>query len=427
MGISTDAPPMAWSDKQNVCWRVELPDHGISTPIVWGDQVFITQATQNDHRRSVICFDRKDGKQLWQSGVAYSEPEPTNGQNPYCASSPATDGQRIIACFGTPGLYCYDFDGKELWHRELGKADSWHGSGSSPVIFGDLCYINFGPGTNEALVACNKQTGEVAWKVAAPRSTIGAVTSFLFGGVKPPTTQPAGRGGADPGLAGAAMAGDFSGAGGFTGSWSTPIFTHVGDHDELILSHATQLSAYDPRAGKEIWVFKGFPEQVCTSPVVSEGMVVAAGKRVSGGTDLYGIKLGGTGDVTATHRAWQTHLPKDCVGSPVAASGRVYLATQFGSLICLDLATGKKLYESRLQGAGNQTGSWSSIVLAGDKLLVPNQNGEVFIIKASSQFEQIGVNSIGEETTCSSLALADGQVFLRTYKALWCLGRNKSE
>ncbi len=101
---------------------------------------------RTQQRRTLMCFSSRDGKLLWQSGVVYDHREPTNAQNPYCAASPVTDGQHVIACFGSAGVYCYDFEGHELWHRDFGPVDSWHGSGSSPVIYRDLCILNYGPG-----------------------------------------------------------------------------------------------------------------------------------------------------------------------------------------------------------------------------------------------------------------------------------------
>ena len=138
---------------------------------------------------------------------------------------------------------------------------------------------------------------------------------------------------------------------------------------------------------------------------------------------MTGVKLGGKGDVTATHHLWQTDLPKECVGSGVVREGKVYLVTQFGSLICLDLKTGKKLAEKRLSGEASRSGSWSSIVLADGKMLIADHAGEMFVVRPSADMEVLAVNSIGDETTCASIALSDGCVFLRTYKALWCFGK----
>src|ERR1043165_2530710 len=111
--------PLHWSTNENVRWRAPLPDRGNSCPIVWGNRVFITQALEKENRRMILCFDRESGKQLWQSGVVYPEKEITHDGNPQCSASPVTDGVRVIASFGSAGLYCYDFEGKEIWRRDL--------------------------------------------------------------------------------------------------------------------------------------------------------------------------------------------------------------------------------------------------------------------------------------------------------------------
>ena len=169
------------------------------------------------------------------------------------------------------------------------------------------------------------------------------------------------------------------------------------------------------------------PEQAFASPAVGEGVLVTAGHKLAGGgTRFTAVKLdaGMRGDVTATRRLWQADLPKECVGSGVIAGGHFYAVTQFGSAVCLDLASGKKLWEKRLTGQGSLGGSWSSLVLADGKLWVPNHAGEVFVLKASPEFELLASNLAAEEVTCSSLAVSDGEVFLRTYKALWCFGKH---
>jgi hypothetical protein len=142
------------------------------------------------------------------------------------------------------------------------------------------------------------------------------------------------------------------------------------------------------------------------------------------GTQVLAVRLDdkAAGNVTATHRLWQTRLPKECVGSPVITAGHAYVVTQFGSIVCLDLKDGNKLAEKRLTGQGALSGSWSSPVLAGGKLFVPNQSGEVFIVKPTPELEILGINPAGDEATCASPAISDGQIFLRTYKALWCIG-----
>jgi outer membrane protein assembly factor BamB len=153
---------------------------------------------------------------------------------------------------------------------------------------------------------------------------------------------------------------------------------------------------------------------------VGEGVLVATGHRVSGGgTRVTAIGLGGS---VPAHRLWQVDLPKDCVGSGVIFSGHVYLITQFGSVVCLQLTDGIKVWEKRLSGRGASGGSWSSIVLANDTLIVPNHSGEVFVLAASPKFKLLATNWAADETTCASPAISDGQVLLRTYKTLWCFG-----
>lgn len=423
-GVSGDkAAPLTWGEKTNVRWRVALPDRGNSTPVVWGDRVFVTQAVAKEKRRALFAFDLKTGKELWQAGVTFEGKEPTNRQNPYCSASPATDGERVVAFFGTPGLYCYDFTGKELWHRALGEVDSWHGSGSSPVIHGGLCYLNFGPGTQAALYALDVKSGETVWKVVPPRGP-SPFGRFRLGGPssvpRPGLGEPPSKESEKPTeFDNASMAADFSGKGGHIGSWCTPVVLRSGDHDELVLVESSRVAAYDPKTGKSLWMFHGLPIQVFASPAVGEGVLVATGHISPSGTTVIAMKLGGTGDVSETHRLWEVNLRKECIGSGVVAEGCVFLVTGTGFALCLDLKTGKQVWEERLPGSG---GSWSSLVLVNGRLLVAKQSGQVSVLAASRKFALLDKNAIPPETTCASLAIANGHVLLRTYDALWCFG-----
>ena len=159
IGLSREKElPLRWGTNTNVRWRVPLPDRGNSTPIVWGKKVFVTQATK-DNRRALLCFDRADGKLLWERGVTPDDKEPTHATNPQCSGSPTTDGERVVAWFGSAGLYCWDLDGNELWHRDLGRQRHIWGNGSSPVLHGGVVYLNFGPGVPSFLLAVDKKTG----------------------------------------------------------------------------------------------------------------------------------------------------------------------------------------------------------------------------------------------------------------------------
>ena len=138
--------PTEWSPTKNVRWKVALPERGNATPVVWGNRVFVPQAIEKEGGRMLMCFDRRDGKKLWQSGTKYTGTESTHKTNPYCSPSPVTDGERVIVWYGSAGLFCYDMDGNELWSRDLGPQKHIWGIGSSPVLYDDLCILNFGPG-----------------------------------------------------------------------------------------------------------------------------------------------------------------------------------------------------------------------------------------------------------------------------------------
>src|ERR1035441_24751 len=168
--------PETWNTNVNVRWRVDLPGPGNSSPIVWGSRVFVTQSIRKENRRTLMCFDRADGKLLWQSGVTYTEEEPTQESNPYCSATPVTDGERVIALFGSSGLSCYDFSGKELWHRDLGKMTHMFGNGASPVLHGDLCFVNFGPDEKARLIAA----GTCSCLVRAPAVAVDSVPGCLL-------------------------------------------------------------------------------------------------------------------------------------------------------------------------------------------------------------------------------------------------------
>jgi outer membrane protein assembly factor BamB len=160
--------PTRWSATENIRWKIPLPDRGNSTPVVWGDKVFVTQAIEEKNERALLCFARRDGKLLWQKSVNYAAKEETHETNPYCSASPATDGQRVIITHGSAGVFCYDFEGKELWKRDLGKQDFDWGNGSSPVLHGDVCILYHGPGKGAKLLGLDKKSGKTLWEYAEP-------------------------------------------------------------------------------------------------------------------------------------------------------------------------------------------------------------------------------------------------------------------
>ncbi len=387
--------PLNWSTNHNVRWRVPLPDRGNSTPVIWGgsNRVFVTQAVEAEHRRMLMCFDQPTGKLLWKSGVTYAEKEPTHETNPYCSASPVTDGERVIASYGSAGLYAYDFSGKELWRRDLGKQHHIWGNAASPVIHGDLCILNVGPGEQQFLVALDKKTGDEKWRVEEPGGQ--------FGEPKPGQSQR-----------------DV-----WIGSWTTPIFiTELIDRPvtSLIMEWPRRVASYDPLTGKERWTCRGLNPLVYTSSLHSRGIVVAMGGF--NGMSL-AVKTGGSGDVTDTHRLWHHPKTKQRIGSGVIAGEYIYILNDPGVAECFELKTGKVVWEERLKGLG-KSDSWSSMVVAGDHIYVSNQGGDTFVLEASPTFKTLSTNSL-HEPIFSSVAVSKQNLFLRTHKALWCISANE--
>ena len=431
--------PTQWNSKEGVRWHVDLPSPGNSSPIIWGNRVFVTQALKDENRRTVMCFDRADGKLLWQSGTTYAEKESTQENNPFCAGTPATDGERVYTCFGSAGVFAYDFTGKELWHRELGKIEHMFGNAVSPVLYGDLCILNYGPDEKSRLVALSKKTGEIVWEVQPPQVDPDENPPMRFGGPGGPggrgpggpdggpgargpggPAQAGPDGGRPPGGPGGPPPAGRGGRGGGGGSWSTPIVIKAGGHDELVVNFPNRLAAYNPTTGKQLWLSKGIGGSIHATPAWGDGALVAMSSGPGGGNAI-AVKPGGTGDVTESQRIWRLERVKSNMGSGVIYEGHFYSVSQDGIAACLDLKDGSMVWEERLKGPGTRGSSWSSTLLSDGKIYVPNQSGDVFVLRASPKFEVLATNSVGESSN-ASLAASDGQVFMRTDKGLWCFG-----
>jgi outer membrane protein assembly factor BamB len=382
--------PLTWSRTEKVRWRVPLPEPGNSTPVIWADRVFVTQA--QGERRLLLCLRRTDGQRLWEAGVTTSEHEPTHETNPFCSASPVTDGERVVVSFASDGLYCYDLEGKEIWRRtDLGRQIHIWGGGVSPSLRGDLCFLNFGPGETTYLLAVDKRTGATVWKAEEQTGYGMPAGSDVQGGPRDRAT--------------------------FIGSWSTPVFLRVEGTDQLLMSWPRRLAAYDPVSGRELWTCGGLNPLCYTSPIFEEGVVVAMG-GFNGAT--VAVRPGGSGDITGTGRIWRHARTKQRIGSGVVHNGYVYVHNDPGVAECFDLKTGALVWEERLKGPGASGQNWSSAMLAGGHCYTINQSGDCFVFKASPKFELVAVNSL-EEPSNSSIAPAFGQLFIRTHRALWCI------
>lgn len=382
-------PILKWSATENVKWKAPLPERGNGSPIVTGQKVLITQAIEGENSRMVVCFDRSSGKELWRAGTVYAEPEASHDTNPQGSSSPVTDGERVIAWFGSAGLFCFDLNGKELWRRDLGKHQHDWGYGASPLLHGGVCYLNFGPGKKSLLIALDKTTGATLWQNEIPEPQPTRRTDGFAGNLK----------------------------NGRIGSWSSPLMVKSGDHEELVMSYPETIRAYHPKTGAELWRCEGLNPLVYASTLAQGDIVVGMGGFTG---NSIAVRAGGKGDVTESRRMWMIEKTANRCGTGVIHGDHIYVVNMNGVAECLELKTGARVWQERLPAAGAKGDTWAASVLAGDRVYNVNQSGDVIVFKASPKFEILSVNSVGAEISNSTVAIADGEVFLRTHNHLWC-------
>jgi outer membrane protein assembly factor BamB len=335
-----------------------------------------------------MCFDRKDGKLRWKNGVTYQKAERTHEANPYCSASPATDGKIAVAAYGSAGLAAYDMDGEQLWHRDLGPIEHPWGNSSSPLLVDDLVIHYHGPDANPVLYGLDRKTGATRWQWKEPEWQPGKRTDGF-------------QGREDKGI---------------IGSFSTPIVVDTAGRRELIMSFPMKMKAFDPATGKELWSCAGLNPLVYTSPVHAEGVVIAMGGYKG---NSIGVKTGGSGDVTRTHRLWHEIRHHGGIGNGVIHDGHYYNHNSGGVVFCDDIRTGRTIWKDRLPGAGK---SWGSFLLSGDQIHTLSQAGDSVVFKASPEGLKVLARSDLDEETNSSPVVSNGELFLRTHEALWCIG-----
>lgn len=382
--------PLKWSAKENVRWKIKLEHQGNSTPVVGGDKIFLTQANTGGSQRSLLCLSRTDGSLLWRKDVEYKEAETNWNQSWYANASPALDAERVVVSFASAGMYCFDHNGKELWKRtDLGNWNHSFGSGASPVLYENLAILWVGPNAGKKarnyLLAVDKTTGTTVWEHNESH-----------------------------------------------GSWSTPLITKINGQDQLLLGQSADvkgapvekwgyLKGFEPKTGKELWKCQGLSSYQYTSPLVGNGVAV----QMSGfhGSAM-AVKLGGSGDITKD-RLWLHKEPqKQRVGSGMIIGQYVYMVDDPGVIHCFDLQTGADLWKDEQRPGTGET--WGSLVHAEGRLYCLMKNGETLVFAASPKFEHIATNSLGNgEATHSSLAISNGDIFVRTFRHLWCISEKK--
>jgi len=366
--------PDTWSATQNVAWKVPVPGSGNSSPIVWGDRIFITTAYDNGRRMSIVAFRRSDGQKMWEAFAPEGKtPYGNHYKNGYASATAATDGQRVYASFGPRGLVAVDMDGKVVWHRDLGRMDAYHGTAGSPLLYKDRLILYQDQFNDSFVAAFDTRTGRELWRTRRDAQV----------------------------------------------GWGTPIAVRVGEHDEIIVSSQRIVRAYNPDSGAELWNCKGTTDEVIPTPVVGYGMVFCSSGRAG---PTLAIRPGGKGDVTRTHVAWTSPRGSPFVPSPILYGEHLYMINDMASIVtCLEAMTGKVLFQGRL-GVAQREGFSSSPVAVDGKVFFTNDEGETFVLKAGPTFEMLHVNKL-DETTLATPALVDGRWYFRTDRNLIAIGK----
>lgn len=383
-GVSSEKNvPLTWGPEKNIKWKVPFGP-GNSSPIVAGTRVFITLAADKGQRRSLHCFDRDTGKELWVKTIEYTGDDPTHNTSPWCSSTPAVDGKRVVVFEGSAGVHCYDYDGNPLWSRDLGTFRHIWGYATSPVFYKGKIILNCGPAEKVFVTALDAETGRTLWQTDEPQ------TSEWF-----------------------------KGRDGFYGSWSTPQISKVGGQDQILVSLPHYVNAYDPNDGRILWKVEGLGDLVYTSVAPGDGIAVA----MSGfNGPAIAFKTGGSGNVTETNRFWQQKGGNpQRIATGIIIGRDLFMVNEPGTVQCLDVESGKDRWKDRLPG-GNV---WGSPVLAEDRFYVTNQKGTTIVFAVNTdKFELLAENELDEHSN-STPALSNGQIFLRTYKHLYCIEEMK--
>jgi outer membrane protein assembly factor BamB/rhodanese-related sulfurtransferase len=362
-----------WSATENVVWKKPVPGRGNSSPIIWGDRIFLTTAYDAGRRLSLIAFRRSDGTEVWETFAPDGRTGRAHNKNGHASATPATDGALVYASFGSRGLAAFDFNGKLVWHKDLGDVDNYHGAAGSPLLYKNRVILYQDFDGQSFVAAFDTKTGKELWRTPR-RAHVG---------------------------------------------WGTPVAVRVAGRDEIVVSSQAAVTAYDPDTGKELWVCDGNSFEVIPTPVVGHGLLFASSGRVG---PTLAIRPGGRGNVTRTHLVWTSPKGSPFVPSPIVYGDQLYMVNDMASIVTsFEAATGKVLWQGRL-GVAQREGFSASPVAVDGKIFFTNDQGETFVLRAGPTFELLRTNHIGE-TTLASPALVDGRWYIRTDRSLFAIGR----
>ena len=402
--------PVKWdtSTSLNVRWKTPIPGLSHSSPVVWGDKVFVTTAVnsvrdetryglfgdvepvKNDpqHAWKVIAIDKLTGKILWERTAYEGIPKvKRHPKSSHAASTPVTDGKTLIVNFGSEGLYAYDFNGKFLWKQDLGVLDAgwfydvdyqWE-YGSSPIIYKNLVIVQADIQKNSFIAAYDIKTGKQVWKT--PREELS--------------------------------------------SWGTPTVYEGKERAELIANGTKAIRGYDPLTGKELWRLGPMSEITTPTPLVGQGLIfVTSGYPPV--QPIYAIRPGANGDISLKDGkesnefvAWSKQRGGPYMPTPIIYGELLYTCSNQGVLTAYNAKTGERVYQERLGGTG---GAFTASPVASDgKIYLSSEDGDVFVVKAGPKYELLAKNPVGE-VMMATPAISDGLVIVRTISNLYAFG-----
>jgi outer membrane protein assembly factor BamB len=390
-------PPVKWDQDTNIKWKVHIPGEGAGTPAIWGDQIFVqaaypasnpeaaapkaekgaksVTAPKEAYRWVLLCFDRDTGKVRWQT--ICREEAPHEGHHPtntYASSSALTDGQNVIAFFGSHGLFCLDMAGNLKWQKDLGKQTTklGFGEGATPALHGNTLVVTFDHDREAFIVAFDKRTGTELWRQPREEKT----------------------------------------------GWSTPLIVEHNGKPQVITTATNRIRSYDLATGEQIWEHEGLTTNAIPSPVTAGGVVFATSGY--SGNKLFAIRLGKTGDLTGSDAiVWKLDRDTPYVPSPLLSGNRLYFfKSNNGILSCLDIATGKPHFSAQRIEALSSV--YASPVAAAGRVYLVGRDGTTVVIKDADQLEILATNKLHDPTDASP-AIVGKQLFLRSRHNLYCV------
>lgn len=372
-----DGIPLPSDLAASTAWSVASQGTGNSSPVVWGDYIFLTAESGAASQLAVQCFHRGDGRLVWQEVVAPIAGG-THVKNGHASASIATDGQRLFAFFGSAGLFAFDLEGQQLWHRDLGEMEHRWGTASSPMLFGDLVIQLCDRKANSYLAAFRQDDGEPVWRTDRDS----------------------------------------------TGCWTTPVLYQTDDEPQLIVNGSGEerggsgaITAYDPRDGRELWRVSGTTHVVCPTAILGAGLIVSSSGRNG---PIFALRPA-QGDPTAEPEVqWRARRGGPYVPTGVAYRNRLYLINDGGVLTCYNLGDGEKIWEQRTHGPVT-----ASLVAGDGKLYCVSEQGDVSVVAADDEFRVLAEHSLNQRSL-STPAISQGQIFIRTENQLHAFGERQS-